>query len=49
MQNLSWLRSALLFGLLIVAVMLVLGMMSHARAQSGPLPDKPFAVDDPTR
>ncbi len=45
MKKLSWLRTALLFGLLIAAAMLVFGMISHARAQSGPLVDKPFVVE----
>jgi hypothetical protein len=45
MQKLSWPRTALLFGLLVAAAMLLFGMRSHARAQSGPLADRPFVVE----
>lgn len=45
MQKSSWLRAALLFGLLIAAAVMLFGVMSHAQAQSGPLVDKPFVVE----
>lgn len=41
----SWLRTALLFGLFIAAVILVFGVMGHLRAQSTPQADKPFVVE----
>jgi hypothetical protein len=45
MQQPSWLRAALLLGLLIVAVILAFGVIGHARAQSATQTDKPFVVE----
>ena len=45
MQQPSWFRTVLLLGLLIAAVILVFRVMGHARAQSGPLADKPYVVE----
>ncbi len=45
MQQPSWLRAALLLGLLIAVAILVFGVMGHARAQSAPPMDKPFVVE----
>lgn len=45
MQQPSWLRAALLVGLLIVAMMMAFGVISHAKAQSAPATDKPFVVE----
>jgi hypothetical protein len=45
MQQPSWLRAALLVGLLIVAIIMAFGVISHAKAQSGPATDKPFVVE----
>jgi hypothetical protein len=45
MQQPSWFRAALLLGLLIVLVILVFGVMSQARAQTGPLMDKPYVIE----
>jgi hypothetical protein len=41
----SWLRSALLFVLLVAVAILVFGVMSHLRAQTAPSSDKPFVVE----
>ncbi len=40
----SWVRAALLFGLLIAALMMALGLITHAKAQSATAADKPFVV-----
>lgn len=45
MQQPSWLRAALLLGLLIVVVILAFGVIGHARAQTGPLADKPYVIE----
>jgi hypothetical protein len=45
MQQPSWFRAALLFGLLIAAVVLEFGVIGHARAQGAPQTDKPFVVE----
>ncbi len=45
MQQTSWGRAALLLGLLIAAAILAFGVISHARAQSGPLTDKPYVIE----
>lgn len=45
MQQPSWVRAALLVGLLIVAMIMAFGVISHAKAQSGPATDKPFVVE----
>jgi hypothetical protein len=45
MQQPSWLRAALLFGLLIAVVILVFGVIGHARAQGAPQRDNPFVVE----
>ena len=45
MQQPSWLRAALLLGLLIVVVILAFGVIGHARAQSATQTDKPFVVE----
>ncbi len=45
MQQPSWFRAALLLGSLIAAVILALGGIVHARAQSGSSTDKPFVVE----
>jgi hypothetical protein len=45
MQQSSWVRTALLFVLLIAAAILAFGVMGHARAQSGSAPEKPFVVE----
>jgi hypothetical protein len=45
MQQPSWFRAALLLGLLIVVVILAFGVITHARAQAGPLTDKPYVIE----
>jgi hypothetical protein len=45
MQQPSWVRAALLFGLLIAALMMALGLITHAKAQSATAADKPFVVE----
>jgi hypothetical protein len=45
MQQTSWVRAALLLGLLIAAAIMAFGVISHARAQSGPLTDKPYVIE----
>lgn len=45
MQQPSWVRTVLLVGLLIAAVILAFGVIGHARGQSGPLTDKPYVVE----
>ena len=45
MQQPSWLRAALLVGLLIVAIIMAFGVISHAKAQNAPATDKPFVVE----
>jgi hypothetical protein len=45
MQQPSWFRTVLLLGLLIAAVILAFGVMGHARAQNGPLADKPYVIE----
>ena len=45
MKEMSWLRAALLFGLLIAAAILAFGVMGHTRAQNGPLTDKPYVIE----
>jgi hypothetical protein len=45
MQQPSWVRAALLFGLLIAALVMALGMISHAKAQGATASDKPFVVE----
>jgi len=45
MQQLSWIRAALLLGLLVAVAILAFGVIGHARAQSGPQTDKPFVVE----
>ena len=45
MQQSSWIRTALLFALLIAAAVLAFGVIGHARAQSGSGSDKPFVVE----
>ena len=45
MQQPSWLRAALLLGLLIVVVILAFGVISHARPQARPLTDKPYVIE----
>ena len=38
-------RTALLFGLLVAALVLVFGVLTHLHAQSAPAADKPFVVE----
>ncbi|MGB7437764.1 MAG: hypothetical protein WBR26_15195 [Candidatus Acidiferrum sp.] len=45
MSQLSWVRAALLLGLLIAVAILAFGVLGHARAQSGPLADKPYTIE----
>ena len=45
MQQPSWLRAALLIGLLIAAAILAFGVIGRAKAQSVPQADKPFVVE----
>jgi len=45
MQQPSWLRAALLLGLLIAAAILAFGVIGHARAQSAATTDRPFVVE----
>jgi hypothetical protein len=45
MHQPSWFRTVLLAGLLIAAVILAFGVIGHARAQSGPLSDKPYVIE----
>ena len=45
MQQASWLRTALLFVLLIAAVILAFGAVGHLRAQGTSQADKPFVVE----
>lgn len=45
MQQPSWVRTVLLVGLLIAAVILAFGVIGHARGQSSPLTDKPYVVE----
>lgn len=45
MQQPSCFRAALLLGLLIIAVILAFGVISHARAQTGSLTDKPYVIE----
>ncbi len=45
MQQPSWLRAALLLGLLIAVVILAFGVIGHARAQIAAATDKPFVVE----
>lgn len=45
MQQPSWFRTALLFALLIAAVILAFGVIGHVRAQSTSTGDKPFVVE----
>jgi len=44
-QQPSWLRAALLIGLLIAAAILAFGVIGRAKAQSVPQADKPFVVE----
>ena len=45
MQQSSWIRTALLFALLIAAAVLAFGVIGHARAQIGSGSEKPFVVE----
>jgi hypothetical protein len=45
MRHYSWLRTALLFVLLVTVCILVFGVMGHLRAQSAPSSDKAFVVE----
>jgi hypothetical protein len=45
MQQPSWLRAALLLGLLIAVLILAFGMISHARSQTAMATEKPFVVE----
>jgi len=45
MQQASWVRTALLLGLLIAAAVLAFGVIGHARAQSSSATEKPFVVE----
>ena len=45
MQQPSWVRAALLLGLLIAAMIMAFGVISHAKAQSAPAAEKPFVVE----
>ena len=45
MQQPSWLRAALLIGLLSAAAILAFGVIGRAKAQSVPQADKPFVVE----
>jgi len=45
MQQYSWLRTTLLFVLLVTVCILVFGVMGHLRAQTTPAADKPFVVE----
>ena len=45
MQQYSWLRTTLLFVLLVTVCILVFGVMGHLRAQTAPPSDKPFVVE----
>ena len=45
MQQPSWLRAALLIGLLIAAAILAFGVIGRAKAQSAPQAEKPFVVE----
>ena len=45
MSQYSWLRTALLFVLLLAVAILVFGVMDHLRAQSAAPSDKPFVVE----
>jgi len=45
MSQYSWLRTALLFVLLVAVAILVFGVMDHLRAQTAAQTDKPFVVE----
>ncbi|MGB7844081.1 MAG: hypothetical protein WBL63_00570 [Candidatus Acidiferrum sp.] len=45
MQQPSWLRAALLLGLLIAAAILAFSMIGLVRAQNAPAGDKPFVIE----
>lgn len=45
MQQPWWLRTALLFVLLIAAMILAFGVIGHVKAQSTSVADKPFVVE----
>lgn len=45
MSQPSWLRAVLLLGLFIVVVILVFGVMGHARSQAASQTDKPFVIE----
>jgi len=45
MPQYSWLRTALLFVLLVAVAILVFGVMGHLRAQTAPQTDRPFVVE----
>jgi hypothetical protein len=45
MQQPSWVRAALLFGLLIAALLMAFGMIRHAKAENAPAAEKPFVVE----
>ena len=45
MQQPSWFRAALLFGLLIAVLILAFGILGHARAQGAAQTDKPYVVE----
>jgi hypothetical protein len=45
MQQPSWVRAALLLGLLIAAAILAFGVIGRAKAQNAPQTDKPFVVE----
>ncbi|HKN25822.1 MAG TPA: hypothetical protein VJX72_13320 [Candidatus Acidoferrum sp.] len=45
MSQPSWLRAVLLLGLFIVVVILVFGVMGHARSQAALQTDKPFVIE----
>jgi hypothetical protein len=45
MQQPSWFRAVLLFGLLIAVLILAFGILGHARAQGAAQTDKPYVVE----
>jgi len=45
MSQYSWLRTTLLFVLLVAVAILVFGVMGHLRAQTAPQTDRPFVVE----
>jgi len=45
MPQYSWLRTTLLFVLLVAVAILVFGVMGHLRAQTAPQTDRPFVVE----